>query len=965
MEENAMAVGGVATKMSPWIERLHAAGLVAGTAATAFFLTILTVLIPHEFGHIEPIWVVNAVTLAVLLMVDTRRWPMLLIAATAGNIAGSLAMRDPLWPALALGACNALEIATCAVVLRRWCGRHVDFAHWPHLRVLLLVAPAASATTALLASLALDAFGLRNFLVNFAIWASADALGLLILTPALLALGAAKADFAERPFTIRGLLALGAFVAVTAVVFAQDRYPLLFLIPPALILVTRELERPGTALALLLLAGTATGMTLAGAGPLQLAGDSLTERVIVLQALLAVCTFLGLAVAAQHSQRRRLQASLMAALADAREQTRRAGMAERVARVGYWRLDTVTNRIFWSDQMFLMFGLRIGHEPNLEAAMRMIHPEEKSVADERLAVAVATGQGWDGVVTRLVRPNGDIRYVAGSAVSERGPDGRVTALFGTMMDITDRTVAEMALARSEAHYRQLADNTADTIACYSRDHRILYLTPSVERLTGYAVAELIGSDAAADIHEDDVATVETAHGDLFAGRLPDGVTLQYRVRHKDGHWLWVESRRSLVRDEHGEAHEAIGVNRDISVRKALEAELVEARAVAEAAAMAKADFLANMSHELRTPLTSILGFTRLAAAQPDIGALARGYIERVTDAGEALLAVVNDILDFSKLEAGQLAIRRRPISPTRLARGTLELFAPQAGAKDIFLTFDCVLNDEVVVLADPDRLRQVLLNLVSNALKFTDRGGVTLRLGLEGGRLWAEVVDTGGGIPPDRLSLLFRRFSQVDASNTRAASGTGLGLAICKGLIEAMDGEIGVESEAGKGSRFWFNLPVEQVEAVETEGDAEQVGVEPGLRVLVADDHPGNRELVQLFLRGIGAEVTTACDGFEAVAQADQHPFDVILLDVRMPRLAGPDALRQMREGGRLNATTPVLAFTADADADMVMRLTNAGFDGVVAKPIEPAVLISALLAAASATEISATVVSGDTQEPV
>ncbi|HYE44457.1 MAG TPA: PAS domain S-box protein [Caulobacter sp.] len=942
MPEEPRSVGGMPGSGLAWKDMTRTAALAAAGAGWSYALTVLMLLIPRDFGAIEPVWVVNAVTLAVLLSVDSRRWPALLVCAALGSMLGGLTVREGLWAALALAACNLLEIATCAVILRRWCGRQVDFSRWTHLRVLLLVAPVAAMAAAALASLALDLLGSSSFLINFTVWASADTLGLLIVTPSLLALGAARADLVERPFTVRSALILAGFIGVIALVLTHDRYPLLFLIPPAVIVVASELERPGTALALLLLGVASVVMIMAGAGPLQLVSASQTERIVVLQALLAVCTLLGLIVAAQSMQRRRLQASLVSALEEVREQARWASMAERIAGVGYWRMEVATNRISWSDQMFRIYGLKIGPEPALEAAMAAIHPDDQAETDGRLARILATGEGWSNDVSRVVRPNGEVRYMTGAGVAERGPDGKVAVLFGTLMDITDRKLAELALAQSEAHYRQLADNTADTIACFGRDDRIRYLSPSVERLTGYTVAQLTGADAAAYVHPDDIDAIRAAHRELFAGLHPDGVTLEYRVRHKAGHWLWVESRRTLTR---GEAPEIVGVQRDVTARKAMEAELVEARAAAEAAASAKADFLANMSHELRTPLTSILGFTRLAAEQPGLDPLTRGYVERVTEGGQALLSVVNDILDFSKLEAGQLVIRPQPTAPARLARAALELFGPQAGAKDLTLTLDSDITEDQYVLADPDRLRQILLNLVGNAVKFTEAGTVTLSLRREGERLSASVRDTGPGIAADRLHLLFRRFSQVDGS----AGGTGLGLAICKGLVEAMGGEIAIESQVGEGSCFSFSFPAPAAEPpAPVEAAIARAAASPGLRILVADDHPANRELVQLVLRGIGAEVTVAEDGAEAVERADKDPYDVILLDLRMPRMAGDEALRLIREPGRLNETTPILAFTADAGPESAGRLTSIGFDGVVSKPVEPATLIPAVLQAAA-----------------
>jgi len=372
-------------------------------------------------------------------------------------------------------------------------------------------------------------------------------------------------------------------------------------------------------------------------------------------------------------------------------------------------------------------------------------------------------------------------------------------------------------------------------------------------------------------------------------------------------------------------------------------EALAARQEAEEAAAVKAKFLANMSHELRTPLTSILGFMNLAEQQPELSDLSRIYLARGRDAGRALLCTINDVLDFSKLEAGQVRFQLQPASLSALGRSTLDLFLPQAAAKDLTLDFEIDGPDRV--MTDPDRLRQVLLNFIGNAVKFTDKGGVTLRFRYDAAaeRLEASVIDTGAGIPKAKIDDLFKRFSQVDGALARAG-GTGLGLSICKGLIEAQGGEIGVNSVEGRGSHFWFVLPTAPARTrVDDAAQAKAVKVLDGLRILVADDHPANRQLARLFLEGVGAEVEDAVDGEDAVRKAAEWPFDLILMDMNMPVLDGRGALDRIRGEGGLNDVTPVLAFTAGAADENDQTLCAQGFDGVVLKPLDPQNLFAAV----------------------
>jgi signal transduction histidine kinase/AmiR/NasT family two-component response regulator len=379
-----------------------------------------------------------------------------------------------------------------------------------------------------------------------------------------------------------------------------------------------------------------------------------------------------------------------------------------------------------------------------------------------------------------------------------------------------------------------------------------------------------------------------------------------------------------------------------------------ARAEAEVAAAVKTEFLANMSHELRTPLTSVVGFTRLAAEQPDLTPVTRDYIDRVNEASRALLCAVNDILDFSKLEAGQVSFHPEPMAVAPILRRTLDLFRPQAEAKGLILRLEDATPAGLTINLDPDRLRQVLLNLVGNAVKFTARGEVVLSAAYDVhlNRLKVAVADTGIGIPAESLPALFKRFSQVNGSLNRGHGGTGLGLAICKGIVEALGGDIGAASTVGQGSRFTFEIPAPRADSVilDDQPDAEPT-LPPGVRILLTDDHPANRELVKLFLAPVAAEITEAADGQAAVGLAALQPFDVILMDLRMPNLDGFGAVAAIRSEPGLNRTTPILAFTADAERTAEGRLETVGFDGSVTKPVEPRQLIAAIAAAMAASK--------------
>lgn len=648
------------------------------------------------------------------------------------------------------------------------------------------------------------------------------------------------------------------------------------------------------------------------------------------------------------------QASVVRTLAEGVELLR---LAEKMAGVGQWRVDVATSRVSWSDEVYRIHGVaREAFDPCVDDALAFYHPDDRQTMADAVQSAIEGGEGY-GLTLRLIRADGEVRLVEAHAECERAPDGRVTAVFGVFQDVTERETARRALSESEAAYRAIAERTRDIIAVFDLEGTFEYVSPAMERVLGWSPQELVGTKTWDLIHPEDHEPVRSAYRRVLADG-PDGTShllLRYRGRRRAGGWVWLEAQPTVQWDAEGRAVQVQDNIRDVTETQRLEDQLLVARNRAEQAAKAKTEFLANMSHELRTPLTSVVGFAGLLQEAGDrLGAKERLYADRIATASQALLSVINDILDYSKLEADRVDLDPHPFDPRALARGAAGIVESQCAAKGVGLAVIVDPDLPAALMGDEGRLRQVTLNFLSNATKFTGSGGIRLEVGRRGDRLRVAVSDTGIGIAPEKIDALFERFTQADASTTRTYGGTGLGLAISRRLIEMMGGEIGAESRPGQGSTFWFEVPLIVAEGQVAAVAAEDVDAPTELKVLMADDAPANRELVTAILGGLGVAIETVENGALAVEAARSGAYDVILMDVHMPVMDGLDATRAIRAMAGPVGRTPIVALTANVQPEQVAACRAAGMDAHVGKPIQVAELLrtmAELTAEAEATD--------------
>ncbi len=619
----------------------------------------------------------------------------------------------------------------------------------------------------------------------------------------------------------------------------------------------------------------------------------------------------------------------------------------RIAKIGGWELDTLTGKRVWSDDVRRIFELPPGDTADVDAVLAMHDAESRQLLVQAIASARDHGQPWD-LTLPVTTPSGRKIWVRSIGEPEFAA-GKVIRISGAVQEVTDVRASEES--RTELLERlALATSTAGIgIFDWNPQTRVRTWDKRNFQLWGLLPGKTLNDETVdAIIHPDDVARVR---GGLELA-LKDG-SRQYsdtfRIRHSAGVERVLERQAVIFRDSQGNALRVLGMTRDITESHRAAEELRAAKNAAEAATRTKSAFLANVSHEIRTPMNGVIGMTGLLL-ETNLEPTQRDYAETIRSSADALLTVINDLLDFSKIEAGRLDIESIEME----LRGNVEdvgaMMAFQAAAKDLELIVNVRPEVPDRVLGDAQRIRQCLINLVGNAIKFTQKGEVAIDvylLGRQDGRALVhfEVRDSGIGIDPDTLAILFQPFTQADASTTRHFGGTGLGLSIVARLVEMMGGKVGAGSEPGKGSLFWFTLPLE---AVDTD-DAEPVArrTEKGQRVLVVDDNLTNRRVLSEQVAHAGYDVdvaASAAEGLTMLRRAIGHNrrFDVVLADYQMPDMDGAALAAAINGDSQLSETRLVMLTSVDRHGD-INRFARMGFAAYLTKPVRASELFDCL----------------------
>lgn len=924
-------------------------------AASYASLAIVVISSFAQNGIVTLVWPSSGLALAALLLGGNRYWPGVFMGALLANLAtsGSVSL------AVGIAIGNTLEAVVGGWLLTRH-KLHASLT-MEHLRDyfrLMLAGGMASCVAAVSGSSVLALHGVVStsgaFFDNVIAWWKGDALGIFMITPLLLVWRNVPFQTLSGARVVEGVTCLA--LCLGTVWFANQ--PDNAIVSPAIneevifLLLVWSAVRFGLHGVLLLIPSTAMfTVWLAVNAQDAPVSEIFFDKLNHLWFFVFTMTVVGITLALKVMALRREKAIAEHSLQSEADTTNRFKQAQQLSKSGCWELDIPSGELHWSDEIYRIFEIdktRFG--ASYEAFLGAIHPEDRALVSSAYETSLKNHTSYE-IAHRLLMPDGRIKWVNDCCETYYDPNNRPLKSIGTLQDVTQHKKAEnSALIASEARLRAIFNTVIDAIIIIDERGVIEMVNSATAAVFGYLPEHMLGKNVAMLMPSADRAMHDKylSHRKYSDQSKFIAIDRELMALHKSGRLFPIELSISDMQLNGRRAF--VGVLRDITDRKKVKEALELARNQAETANLAKGQFLATMTHELRTPLNSVLGMLQLVLME-DITERQRDCLLAGQKAGVHLLDIINNILDYTKVEAGKVELKCMDFSLSELTTSLHSLFDSQIAEKQLQLHFKIAPSVPPHLYADPLRLKQILINLLQNAIKFTVEGNVTLTINVIGSDhdsiLRFEIRDTGIGISEDDKENLFHVFHQVDNSITRKYSGTGLGLAICKQLVELMGGKIGVDSRVGEGSIFWFTLPLQvarrPIAAVTSKsGQSDHLH---GMRVLLVDSNPASLKQLSRMLMGRGVMVSVAASLEDLQKTLQQPACNAVLVVAPFAGCSAGDLVKKIREQKDL-LRMPLVVLVESLGPQDEEYLRQAGGISVLSKPVDNGKLLVALKSA-------------------
>jgi PAS domain S-box-containing protein len=897
-----------------------------------------TLIIPPHGAW--PLWLGNVLLVSILLLVPRGMWPILIAAGFAAFILDDLQTGQTIRSIAWLILSDAVEVITAAFCLSYF------FEGVPRLNSVKALAKFSLFAVILAPSMGAFFVALAvngNYWTNWWISFFSEAIVYLTLMPAILGWFSTGPSWFQKSGThyieaaalIAGLMLTFGYLTFAAPGKSVSEL-LLYSLVPLMLWSALRFGSTGVSTSVIVIAVLAVWGATHGRGPFVGSGPLHSVLSLPLFLLFTAAPFTVLAAVVEEQR----QSS---------EQLFRSIFENAQIGISYFKIDSresVSNRALHE-----MLGYSGEELSRIEQWDEIVAPEERASGAERYAELIQGKRDTDEYEQRLIRRDGRIVVANERFQLLRDADGKPQHILGLTEDITERRRAEEALQQSEELFRSIFENSPVGIGLYNVAKSEYFTNRALHEMLGCTHEDLSSVEKWDQIvHPDERASGAKRYAELIDGKKNCDAWEQRFIR-SDGRLVIADGTFAVMRDTAGKPRYLLNMTKDITDRKQAEADLLTAKEQAVAATMAKSEFLANMSHEIRTPMNAILGMTHLAL-KTELTAKQRDYLTKTKVAAQALLGIINDILDFSKIEAGKLEVENVEFRLDKVLEDLSSVVSQKAHDKNLEFLISAPNNLQASLVGDPLRLGQILINLVNNAVKFTERGEVVVKVALEERtsdrvKIKVSVRDSGIGMTPAQAARLFQAFSQADTSTSRKYGGTGLGLSISKRLVEIMGGEIWVESTYGVGSTFFFTAWL-GIGAAEPE-QRRFVPNLSGIRALVVDDNPLACEILSEGLTAFALKVDSASSGEQAIRElsaADSHdPYQVVLVDWQMPSgMDGLEASRLIKHGGKLKHIPKVVMVTGFGREDIRTQAEDMGIEGFLLKPVSPSLLYDTIV---------------------